>query len=131
MLSSSAPVVWPKTRPGTWPGPTAHSGSNASPTSGSFSQRSSRFTSGRIFARPGWMSSSNSIRCLRATARYSSIAASGSRPRYIRSLPGDPFATTAISSITGCGVRPAAYASTAYPASPPSLEVPVQRPERG
>ena len=47
----------PITCPGTSPAATRHSGSSASPTSGSRSQRSSRVVSVKKSERPGWMSS--------------------------------------------------------------------------
>ena len=66
---TSRDATRPMTWPGTSPSPTRHSGSSASPTSGSFSHFSSRVVSVKKSERPGWMSSSNSALARRAARR--------------------------------------------------------------
>src|SRR3569833_2322679 len=83
------------------PGSTAHSGSSATPTSGSVSQCSYAWTSGRKSARPGWMLSSSCPLTARAASRYSRTVESLQRLRYMPSGPGLGCTVVAMSSRTG------------------------------
>ena len=69
MALTSRALTLPITWPGTSPGPIRHSGSSASPTSGSLSHLRSRLVSVKKSERPGWMSRISSALALRAAFR--------------------------------------------------------------